>query len=119
SGWPRVTWSRRGSRSDSSAQPAWPPVRTSTCRSTSTASRSTPRGTSVLNKQGWNSVHGLLRSHQFHGGDAMVNKVILVGNLAADPDVKATAAGMYIAKMRLATNTYAGKDESGNRKQHS
>jgi single-strand DNA-binding protein len=49
----------------------------------------------------------------------MVNKVILVGNLAADPDVKATAAGMYVAKMRLATNTYAGKDESGNRKEHS
>jgi len=49
----------------------------------------------------------------------MVNKVILIGNLAADPDVKATAAGMYVAKMRLATNTYAGKDESGNRKQHS
>ena len=49
----------------------------------------------------------------------MVNKVILVGNLAADPEVKATAAGMYVAKMRLATNTYAGKDESGNRKQHS
>ena len=49
----------------------------------------------------------------------MVNKVILVGNLAADPEVKATPAGMFVAKMRLATNTYGGKDESGNRKQHS
>ena len=49
----------------------------------------------------------------------MVNKVILIGNLAADPDVKATPNGMYVAKMRLATNTYAGKDEGGNRKQHS
>jgi single-strand DNA-binding protein len=49
----------------------------------------------------------------------MVNKVILIGNLAADPDVKATAAGVCVAKMRLATNTYAGKDEGGNRKQHS
>jgi single-strand DNA-binding protein len=49
----------------------------------------------------------------------MVNKVILIGNLAADPEVKATPAGRFVAKMRLATNTYAGKDESGNRKQHS
>ena len=40
----------------------------------------------------------------------MVNKVILVGNLAADPEVKATPAGMFVAKMRLATNPYAGKD---------
>ena len=47
----------------------------------------------------------------------MVNKVILIGNLAADPDVKATPKGTYVAKMRLATNTYAGKDESGNRKE--
>ena len=49
----------------------------------------------------------------------MVNKVILVGNLAADPDVKATPKGTYVASMRLATNSYAGKDESGNRKEHS
>ena len=54
---------------------------------------------------------------QFHGGDAMVNKVILVGNLTADPDVKATPKGTYVAKLRLATNTYAGKDETGNRKE--
>jgi len=47
----------------------------------------------------------------------MVNKVILVGNLTADPDVKATPKGTYVAKIRLATNTYAGKDESGNRRQ--
>src|SRR2546430_17081155 len=44
----------------------------------------------------------------------MVNKVILVGNLAADPDVKATPKGTYVAKIRLATNTYMGKDEGGN-----
>ena len=47
----------------------------------------------------------------------MVNKVILVGNLTADPDVKATPKGTYVAKMRLATNHYLGKDESGNRKE--
>lgn len=48
----------------------------------------------------------------------MVNKVILVGHLAADPDVKASAGGTYVATMRLATNTYAGKDQDGNRKEH-
>ena len=47
----------------------------------------------------------------------MVNKVILVGNLAADPDVRATPKGVYVANLRLATNTYVGKDESGNAKQ--
>jgi single-strand DNA-binding protein len=44
----------------------------------------------------------------------MVNKVFLVGNLAADPDVKATPKGTYVANLRLATNTYLGKDDEGN-----
>lgn len=47
----------------------------------------------------------------------MINKVILVGRLTADPEVKATAQGLYVATMRLATNTYAGKDEDGNNKE--
>ena len=47
----------------------------------------------------------------------MVNKVLLIGNLAADPDVKATPTGTYVAKMRLATNTYAGKDDAGKAKE--
>lgn len=47
----------------------------------------------------------------------MVNKVILVGNLTADPEVKATPKGTYVANIRLATNTYSGKDEAGNPKQ--
>ena len=47
----------------------------------------------------------------------MVNKVFLVGNLAADPDVKATPKGTYVANLRLATNTYTGKDEEGNSKE--
>lgn len=47
----------------------------------------------------------------------MVNKVLLIGNLTADPDVKATPTGTYVAKMRLATNTYAGKDEAGKAKE--
>ena len=48
----------------------------------------------------------------------MVNKVILVGNLTAAPDVKATPKGTYVARLRLATNSYAGKDEEGKRKEH-
>jgi single-strand DNA-binding protein len=47
----------------------------------------------------------------------LVNKVILIGRLTADPDVKATPTGVYVANMRLATNTYAGKDEEGNSKE--
>jgi single-strand DNA-binding protein len=47
----------------------------------------------------------------------MLNKVILVGNLAADPEVRATAKGTYVANLRLATHSYAGKDEEGNRKE--
>lgn len=47
----------------------------------------------------------------------MVNKVFLVGNLAADPEVRATPTGVYVANLRLATNTYTGKDEEGNSKE--
>jgi single-strand DNA-binding protein len=47
----------------------------------------------------------------------MVNKVILIGNLTAEPEVKATPKGTYVANMRLATNTYSGKDEAGNAKE--
>ena len=47
----------------------------------------------------------------------MLNKVLLIGNLTADPDVKATSKGTYVAKVRLATNSYAGKDDDGTRKE--
>ena len=47
----------------------------------------------------------------------MVNKVFLIGNLTADPDVKALPSGLYVARMRLATNTYAGKDDEGKAKE--
>src|SRR2546430_14782592 len=47
----------------------------------------------------------------------MVNKVILIGNLAADPDVKATPKGVYVANLRLATHTYVGKDDEGKAKE--
>lgn len=48
----------------------------------------------------------------------MVNKVILVGRLAADPDVRATAAGVHVATLRLVTNTFAGREEDGTRREH-
>jgi single-strand DNA-binding protein len=47
----------------------------------------------------------------------LFNKVHLIGHLAADPEVKATPKGVYVANLRLATNTYAGKDEEGNGKE--
>ena len=42
-----------------------------------------------------------------------VNKVILLGNLGNDPDVKYTQGGMAIATLSLAT-TYSRKDKEGN-----
>jgi single-strand DNA-binding protein len=44
----------------------------------------------------------------------MVNKVILIGRLTADPEVRATAGGAQVANLRLATNSYRGRDEDGN-----
>ena len=41
-----------------------------------------------------------------------VNKVILLGNLGNDPDVKYTQGGMAIASLSVAT-TYARKDKDG------
>ncbi len=48
----------------------------------------------------------------------MVNKVHLLGHLTADPEVRATPAGLQVANIRVATNTYAGHDEAGNLKKH-
>jgi single-strand DNA-binding protein len=48
----------------------------------------------------------------------MINKVILVGRLTADPDVKTSGKGIQVAKLRVATNSYSGKDEEGNRREH-
>ena len=45
-----------------------------------------------------------------------MNKVLLVGYLASDPEVRASQKGTYVATMRIATNTYAGKAEDGTAK---
>jgi single-strand DNA-binding protein len=47
----------------------------------------------------------------------MVNKVILVGRLTADPDARTAATGRPVAYIRLATNTYLGKEPDGTRKE--
>mgnify|MGYP001107044172 CR=1 FL=1 len=47
-------------------------------------------------------------------GGLMVNKVILIGRLGADPEVRYTQEGMMVTNLRLATNEYR-KDKSGER----
>ena len=46
----------------------------------------------------------------------MVNKVILVGNLGRDPEVRSTPAGQSVAEFTLATNR-KWKDREGNRQE--
>ena len=47
----------------------------------------------------------------------MVNKVILIGNLGADPETRQSGGGMTIAKLRLATSERR-KDKDGNWADH-
>jgi single-strand DNA-binding protein len=47
-----------------------------------------------------------------------VNKVILIGNLGAKPELKYTASGVPMCKFSVATTERWGKDESGERKEH-
>jgi single-strand DNA-binding protein len=50
-------------------------------------------------------------------GGNVINKVILIGRLTADPEVRVAPSGTHVATMRLATNTYAGKEEDGSRRE--
>ncbi len=43
----------------------------------------------------------------------MINKVILIGNLGADPEVRTLESGVKVAQLRMATNE-AYKDNEGN-----
>jgi single-strand DNA-binding protein len=44
-----------------------------------------------------------------------VNKVILLGRLGQDPDVRTTASGTQIANLSIATNELGRADDQGNR----
>ena len=46
-----------------------------------------------------------------------VNKVILIGNLGKDPEVKYTPGGMAVAKFSVATS-YRSKDKAGEWQEH-
>ena len=46
----------------------------------------------------------------------MVNKVILIGNLGADPEVRETKSGQEVATLRLATSE-TWKDKQGERQE--
>src|SRR5438105_5025589 len=48
----------------------------------------------------------------------MLNKVMLVGRLTADPEVRTLPSGTLLASLRMATNTYGGKDEDGSKKEY-
>jgi single-strand DNA-binding protein len=47
----------------------------------------------------------------------MVNKVILVGNLGKDPEVRYTAGGQAVASLRIATSRSWTDKQSGQRKE--
>lgn len=46
-----------------------------------------------------------------------VNKVILVGRLGADPDIRYSPNGVAVAKFNLATNDYVSAGAEGNREE--
>src|SRR5208337_1096571 len=46
-----------------------------------------------------------------------VNKVILVGRLGADPDIRYSPNGVAVAKFNLATNDYVSAGTEGNREE--
>ena len=48
----------------------------------------------------------------------MINKVLILGRLTHEPDVRLTQEGLHVTNLRVATNSYAGKDEAGNRREH-
>ena len=48
----------------------------------------------------------------------MINKAIVIGRLTADPELRTTQQGKAVANLRVATNEFIGKDDEGNRREH-
>ena len=48
---------------------------------------------------------------------ASLNKVLIIGNLGADPDIRATAAGSTVASLSVATTDRWKDKESGEKKE--
>ena len=44
---------------------------------------------------------------------ATINRVVLVGNLTRDPELRATAGGTSVCRMRIACNTSWRNTETG------
>jgi single-strand DNA-binding protein len=47
-----------------------------------------------------------------------MNRVILVGHLTHDPELRFTPQGRPVTGIRLATNEYAGQDDAGTAREH-
>ncbi len=47
---------------------------------------------------------------------ANLNRVMLIGNLTRDPELRYTPAGLGVVSFGIAVNTPIGKDDEGNRK---
>ncbi len=47
---------------------------------------------------------------------ANLNKIMLIGNLTRDPELRYTPAGLGVVNFGIAVNTPIGKDDDGNRK---
>lgn len=47
-----------------------------------------------------------------------VNKVIIMGRLGQDPEVRATASGTQVVNLNVATNELGPRDDQGNRADH-
>lgn len=65
---------------------------------------------------GAGAFHQPLAPHFIHHM-ANYNKVILMGNLTADPDVRTTPKGTQVTELRLAINRFVSGDNNGDRRE--
>ncbi|MBR2061521.1 MAG: single-stranded DNA-binding protein, partial [Tidjanibacter sp.] len=48
----------------------------------------------------------------------MVNKVILIGNVGADPEIRTLESGVKVARVRMATTERSRNRETGDTTEH-